>query len=112
MKSNEELKLEQQEIKVKLAELVDFINSEEYYTLSENEKGLVNKQRTGMEIYLSSLTKRIYDEEGMSDSSSMLWLSLLMGMFGTPWGLSLPKIPESPKTSLEEQDFEAKGVVV
>ena len=84
MKDLELLKEEQVALKSKLAELVDFITSEEYYTLSESEKGLISQQRTGMELYLSCLTKRIYGKADVSDSTNMIWLTMLMGMFNSP----------------------------
>ena len=84
MKNLEKLKKEQAELKEKLARLVDFTTSEEYFTLTDGEKGLLNQQRVGMELYLASLTKRIYGTPDATDGSSLIWLTMLMGMFNSP----------------------------
>ena len=80
MKDLEKLKKEQEELKEMLLKLIAFINSEEYFTLDEAEKSLLMSQRAGMEIYLNSLTQRIYGTRKLDVSSSMLPL-LMMSMF-------------------------------
>lgn len=86
METKKELKKELSDIKGKLSKLVDFIASEEYYNLSEGERGIINQQRVGMELYQSSLVKRLYgDIEDTKDSSNFIWLSLLFTMFNSPF---------------------------
>lgn len=80
MKDLEKLKKEQADLKEKLVKLISFINSEEYFTLDETEKTLLMSQRVGMEVYLNSLTQRIYGTRKMDVSGSMLPL-MLMSMF-------------------------------
>ena len=60
MKSIEELKEEQYDLKAKLHEMVEFVNSKDYFMLSGEERLIINLQMTGMELYLSCLTQRIY----------------------------------------------------
>ena len=60
MKSIEELKEEQYDLKAKLHEMVEFINSKDYFILSGEERLIINLQMAGMELYLSCLTQRIY----------------------------------------------------
>ncbi len=86
MKSIEELKQEQYDLKAKLHEVIELINSEQYYELSDGEKGIINQQRVGMELYLSCLTKRIYGNMDNPDTSNLLWLTMLYGMFNTSSG--------------------------
>ena len=90
MKDLEKLKKEQEELKERLLKLIAFINSEEYFTLDEAEKSLLMSQRSGMEIYLNSLTQRIYGVRKMDISSSMLPL-LIMSMFN-PFSSTLPSV--------------------
>lgn len=80
MKDLEKLKKEQADLKEKLVRLIEFINSEEYFTLDETEKSLLMSQRVGMEIYLNSLTQRIYGVRKLDPCGSMLPL-MLMSMF-------------------------------
>lgn len=86
MENKKQLKKELKDIKSKLAELVDFTTTEEYFKLSEGERGLINQQRVGMELYLSCLTKRVYEQPNNTDGSNLLWMSMLFGMFNAPFG--------------------------
>lgn len=110
MKTAEELRKEQYEAKAKLHELVEFINSEEFYTLSKAEQGLVNQQRTGMELYVSSLTRRVYGNPDEPDGNNMFWLALLYGMLNTGSSFSYPYSTGMPKEKLEEKDFEENNL--
>ena len=105
MKTKEELKQEQYDLKARLHEIIEFINSEEYAGLTPREKGLISQQRAGMEMYLDALTKRIYKSDGGADTSSM-WLPLLMGMFAAPWSPSSSTASET----LDEKDFEDNNI--
>ena len=60
MKDISKLKNEQATIKSKLVKLIEFTCTEEFYNASEEEKGLILIQKTGMEMYLTALSKRIY----------------------------------------------------
>lgn len=108
MKNIEELKKEQSELKEKLYEIVELVNSEEYFKLPDGEKGLINQQRVGMELYLSCLTKRIYGNSNSPDTSNLIWLSMLYGMFNTSSGFGSPSSTEYLKDQLKESDFETK----
>lgn len=103
MKSIEQLKEEQKHLKAELAELVDFIASENYYALTDSEKGLINQQRAGMELYLSTLTKRIYGKADASDTTNMVWLTLLYSMFNTG-GFGGYNSTDSLKKSFDNMD--------
>ena len=86
----EKLEREHAELKSRLAELVDFINSGEYYKLNEREKMLLGTQRYGMEMYINALSMRLW---GVADvpNSSMMMSGLLASMLmptGTPSGIS------------------------
>lgn len=108
MKTIEELKIEQSELKAKLHEVVEYINSEEYFKLPDGERGLINQQRVGMELYLSCLTKRIYGDPSSPDAHNMIWLSMLWGMFNTPSTLGKPDSKDYLNDILKESDFKTK----
>ena len=103
MKTIEELKQEQYDLKARLHEVIEFTNSNEYFELSPREKGLIAQQRAGIEMYLNALTNRIYSAEDYSfDASTLLWPMMLGNLFNSSsfGGNSL-------KDSLNESDFEA-----
>jgi hypothetical protein len=106
MKTIEELKIEQSELKAKLHELVEIINSEEYFGLSPREKGLLGQQRAGMEMYLNALTNRIYSKDDYSfDASSLLWPMMMGTMFSSSSGFGSTGYL---KDQLKVSDFETK----
>ena len=106
MKTIEELKIEQSELKAKLHEVVEYINSEEYFELSPREKGLIGQQRAGMEMYLNALTNRIYSKDDFSfDASSLLWPMMMGSMFSSSSGFSSTGYL---KDQLKVSDFETK----
>lgn len=107
MKTVEELKKEQAEIKERLVGVIELINSVEYYSLSPSEKNLIGQQRVGLEIYLNALTKSIYDKEGCTfDTSSAMWPLLMSSMFSNSW--SSNSSIDSLKRVLDEKDFDVK----
>jgi hypothetical protein len=70
MKTKEELKEEQYDLKAKLHEMIEFIHSKDYYTLSIEEISVVYIQMACIELYLNCLTYRLYgdlDELNESD---------------------------------------------
>lgn len=83
-------KLEQEhaQLKERLVELVDFINSEEFYKQNEVDKQLIATQRSGMEMYLNALSLRLWGKNECNPSmSSMLPLlisTMLMPSFSSP----------------------------
>lgn len=107
MKDLEKLKKEQADLKEKLVKLIDFINSEEYFTLDETEKSLLMSQRVGMEVYLNSLTQRIYGVRKLDPCGSMLPL-MLMSMF-SPFSASPSSSVDVLKEQLEKDQNEEKN---
>lgn len=54
--------VEQQEVKKKFLKLVTFINSEEFFNLSPNNKQILKNQKIVMELYLSVLNMRVFED--------------------------------------------------
>lgn len=83
----EKLELEHVQLKERLAELVDFINSEEYYKESDAEKQLIATQRSGMEMYLNALSLRMWGKNECNPSMPsilpLLMSTMLMPTFST-----------------------------
>lgn len=83
---HERLVAEHAELKDKLVKLVIFINSEEYYKLSENNRKVLQNQKIAMEFYLNILNMRVYQNVDEIVVPDMAILGLMTGMFTAPFG--------------------------
>lgn len=107
----ERLVKEQVELKEKLIKLIDFINSEKFYELSANNKQVLNNQKIVMELYLSVLNMRVFenvDEIVVPDYG-------MMQVMGNAFNGSLFNFPKLDnvkclKEKLKEEDFKATSV--
>lgn len=105
--NREKVREEHAQLKERLAELVDFINSEEYYKLSDSEKQLIATQRTGMELYLNALSVRLWgNTQSVSPLSSSLMSLMLSSMFTSSYGFpsSTPSGTEVLKKSIDDDN--------
>lgn len=57
----EQLQEERKELKARFIKLVEFINSAEFYRLSDNNKQVLRNQKKVMEEYLNILNLRTYE---------------------------------------------------
>ncbi len=81
----ERLIIESKDLQEKLHRLIDFINSEKYYELSDGHKKVLNNQKIAMEAYLRCLCQRLYaDVDAPNSVVDMTWLTL-MTTFMQPW---------------------------
>lgn len=95
--NREKMEQEHAQLKERLRELTDFINSEEYYKLSETEKQLIAAQRSGMEVYINALSIRLWGKDNTNGAFSPSLLGLVTSMLFAPsFGSPLPKAPEIP----------------
>lgn len=102
MTNIEELKKKQPEYKESLQELVGFINSKDYFNLSEKEKSIIGQYRIGLEVLTNASTSLTYDSNAVSDINSSMLSLLLMSTMTAPFGPS--KGAEYLKKELEEDD--------
>lgn len=58
----ERLIKEKDELKEKFIKLVEFINSDKFYELSPNNKQVLKNQKIAMELYLSILNMRVFED--------------------------------------------------
>ena len=58
----ERLIKERDELKDKFIKLVEFINSDKFYELSANNKQVLKNQKIIMELYLSVLNMRVFED--------------------------------------------------
>jgi hypothetical protein len=104
MKTTEELKQEQYDLKARLHGLVEFMNDKEYFTLNETRKKMYNNLKVGIEIHLKCLSTMLHEDldNPVTVVPDFGWLGMMMGTFMAP-SFNMPAI----KPELEESDFEA-----
>lgn len=103
----ENLIKEQAELKEKLLKLMEFINSEKFYELSDNNKQLLKNQKTAMELYLSTLNMRLFDDVDKITVPDLGMIQLIEGVFGNTW--NRPVIPVNDKP-IDPEEFRTTGV--
>lgn len=97
----EELKKKQPEYKENLQEVIEFINSEKFFDLSQREKNLVNQYRMGLEMSVNALSNLVFGDSLAFDTGISMMLPLLMSSMTNSW--TPPKVEEFKKP-LEEDD--------
>lgn len=70
-------------LKDKYTKLVNYINSEDFYTLSPNNRKLINNQKVLLESYINILSTRLY---GDIDNSIVTDYSMFGLLLSTVWG--------------------------
>lgn len=93
----ERLIKERDELKEKFIKLIDFINSDKFYELSPNNKQVLKNQKIVMELYLSVLNMRVFEDVNNITVPDYGALQGIASMFCHTWNA-----PSSAKY-LEEQ---------
>ena len=78
---NESVVAEQADLKRKYVKLIEYINSERFYNLSENEQKLLSNQKILIEAYLKILSIKLYDDAQKAFVADLSWLNLMSGFF-------------------------------
>ena len=81
----ERLLEEHKQLKERLVKLIEFLNSEKYFTFDDNTKAVFNRQRTGMEIYLSALNIRVFGKPEEHNVLGDIMPLFLMNMIGSSY---------------------------
>ena len=99
MKTIEELKQEQYDVKAKLHEIIEFMNSEEYFSLNEARKKMYTNLKIAVEMYLKCLSTMVHEDldNHVVNIPDFTWVGAMMGMLTPSFNL--------PKTELKESDF-------
>ena len=93
--NKKQLEQEHAHVKKVLAEINNFINSEDYYNLPDKRKTIYNVKKSALETYLKALSTELWDENnGSMDLSALMWTSLLGAAFApSSFGSKLPSAP-------------------
>ena len=99
MKTIEELKQEQYDLKAKLHEIIEFMNGEEYFSLNEARKKMYTNLKIAVEMYLKCLSTMVHEDldNPVVNIPDFTWVGAMMGMLTPSFNL--------PKTELKESDF-------
>lgn len=85
----EDLKKEHAELKSKLINLVDYMNSAEYYQLSDNRKKILYNKKICLEMYLKVLNMQVYEDIDSIFVPDLGAISMLGSMFSNTFTTSL-----------------------
>ena len=84
--NKEKLIVEQQELKEKLSKLTEFMNSEEYYNLSPNNRLVLKNQKIAMDLYLQVLNMRVFENVDEIYVPDYAFMQVFGAAFGNNWG--------------------------
>ena len=98
----ERLIIEQKELKEKLIKLTEFVNSEKYYELSPNYRQVLKNQKLAMELYLSVLNMRVFEDIDkilVPDFGMLQTFGSMLGgsLFNKPIGEDKPMVIDNTK---------------
>ena len=79
---------EQKDLKEKLVNLTDFINSSDFYQLSPNNRQLLKNQKIAMELYLNVLNMRVFEDVDNIFIPDYGFMQMMGSAFsGSPFGV-------------------------
>lgn len=103
----EKLIKEQNELKEKLSKLTEFMNSEEYYKLSPNNRLVLKNQKIAMDLYLQVLNTRVFEDIDNIYIPDYSFMQMFGMAFGNNWGFgdtnSIKKLREQINKDNEEE---------
>lgn len=107
----ERLIVEQKELKEKLIRLMEFINSDKFYELSENNKQLLKNQKIAMELYLSTLNMRVFEDVDKIVVPDLGMLQMVGSVFGNTWNKPLMQGNNKPVEEFKTTSVDKAPIV-
>ena len=86
MENKKKLIEEQKELKEKVSKLTEFMNSEEYYKLSPNNRLVLKNQKIAMDLYLQVLNTRVFEDVDKIYIPDYAFMQMFGAAFGNNWG--------------------------
>ena len=86
MENKEKLIKEQKELKEKVSKLTEFMNSEEYYKLSPNNRLVLKNQKIAMDLYLQVLNTRVFEDVDKIYIPDYAFMQVFGTAFSNNWG--------------------------
>ena len=101
MKDLKTMEKKQYDLKASLHELVEFMNSKEFFAMNETRKKMYTNLKVAIEMHLKCLSILVHEnlDSPIVNIPDFSWIGIMMGMF-------TPPSFNTPKTELKEADFE------
>lgn len=111
MENKEELIEEQKELKEKVSKLTEFMNSEEYYKLSQNNRLVLKNQKIAMDLYLQVLNTRVFEDVDNIYVPDYSFMQMFGMAFGNNWGFGDSSSVKYLREQLDKNDKKEDEVV-
>lgn len=108
----ERLTEEQKELKDKLSKLTEFMNSEDYYKLSPNNRLVLKNQKIAMDLYLQVLNMRIFEDVDKIYVPDYALMHVFGTAFSGNFGFGNPNSYNPLKESTDKVDEKEEQAVV
>lgn len=108
----ERLIIEQQELKEKLSKLTEFMNSEEYYKLSPNNRLVLKNQKIAVELYLQVLNMRVFENVDEIYVPDYAFMQVFGAAFGNSWGFGDTKSIKYLREQVEKTNEKEENVAI
>ena len=95
---------EQKELKEKVSKLTEFMNSEEYYKLSPNNRLVLKNQKIAMDLYLQVLNTRVFEDVDKIYIPDYAFIQMFGTAFGNNWGFGNTNSFNQLKESTDKVD--------
>ena len=95
---------EQKELKDKLSKLTEFMNSEDYYKLSPNNRLVLKNQKIAMDLYLQVLNTRVFEDVDKIYIPDYGLMQVFGTAFGNNWGFNDTSATKYLKEQVEKDN--------
>ena len=102
---------EQKELKEKVSKLTEFMNSEEYYKLSPNNRLILKNQKIAMDLYLQVLNTRVFEDIDNIYVPDYSFMQMFGMAFGNNWGFGDTNSIKKLREQIEKSDEKEEQVV-
>lgn len=103
---------EQKELKDKLSKLTEFMNSEDYYKLSPNNRLVLKNQKIAMDLYLQVLNTRVFEDIDKIYVPDYSFMQMFGAAFGNNWGFGDTSATKYLKEQVEKNSEKEEQVDV
>ena len=103
---------EQKELKEKVSKLTEFMNSEDYYKLSPNNRLVLKNQKIAMDLYLQVLNTRVFEDIDKIYIPDYSFMQMFGMAFGNNWGFGDTSAIKQLREQIEKSDEKEEQTVV
>lgn len=103
---------EQKELKEKVFKLTEFMNSEDYYKLSPNNRLVLKNQKIAMDLYLQVLNMRVFEDIDKIYIPDYGFMQMFGMAFGNSWGFGDTSATKYLREQVEKTNEKEEQVVI